>query len=351
MGFTEIFKVNSKRRKKKAVDTKGFVQLGEDGLFFNNLDVAYLNSPTATMCLLKFHEYCVPIGLLDKYQDLWKKIENDYIRYGYYLLNVEYDIDGKVTGVNYRNPKHFLIKEKDDNDNASTFINTVSNVVYPTFNNDITVVKSQFAKEGFKKFKGQIFMYNDSAMPYRITPLYSVLDWMKVESDSSTYVSKASDNAMFGNNLFIVKKSSDASVKELEVLESIKEILSSSKGVDEAAQNLLLEYEGDIDDVTKLLSKVSISNDVNVDLLNTTDDKAESKICTACYGFPKILISQSEGIFGNSGEALTVAERFWANTCSKEATNMLDGFKKIGIEITKPIQENGSTSDTNITGA
>src|SRR3990172_4113141 len=244
MGFTEIFKVNSKRRKKKAVDTKGFVQLGEDGLFFNNLDVAYLNSPTATMCLLKFHEYCVPIGLLDKYQDLWKKIENDYIRYGYYLLNVEYEIDGKVTGVNYRNPKHFLIKEKDDNDNASTFINTVSNVVYPTFNNDITVVKSQFAKEGFKKFKGQIFMYNDSAMPYRITPLYSVLDWMKVESDSSTYVSKASDNAMFGNNLFIVKKSSDASVKELEVLESIKEILSSSKGVDEAAQNLLLEYEG-----------------------------------------------------------------------------------------------------------
>jgi hypothetical protein len=346
MGFTDIFKINSVTRRKKTVDTKGHVLLGENGLFFEEMDEAYLQSPTATMCLLKFHEYCVPVGLLDKYQDLWKKIENDYIRYGYYLLNVEYNIDGKVIGATYRNPKHFIVKDKDDNDNASTFKNIKTDTVYPTFNSNVTVVKSQFAKDGFEQYKGQIYMYNDSSMPYRITPMYSVLDSMKIESNSSTYASKACDNAMFGNNLFVVKKSSDASQKELEVLESIKEILSSAKGVDEAAQNLLLEYEGDIDDVTKLIAKVSISNDINVDLLNDTDSKAESKICTACYGFPRILISQSEGVFGNSGEALTVAEQFWATTCQKEANNILDGFKKIGIEITKPTQENGSTSDT-----
>jgi hypothetical protein len=339
MGFTDIFKINSVTRRKKTVDTKGHVLLGEGGLFFKEMDEAYLQSPTATMCLLKFNEYCVPVGLLDDYQELWKKIVNDYIRYGYYILNVEYNVDGKVIGVTYRNPKHFVVKDKDDNDNASTFLNTKTETVYPTFNSNVTIVKSQFAKEGFEKYKGQIYMYNDSAMPYRITPMYSVLDWMKVENDSSTYVSKACDNAMFGNNLFVVKKSSDASEKELEVLESIKEILSSAKGVDEAAQNLLLEYEGDIDDVTKLIAKVSISNDINVDLLNTTDDKAQSKICTACYGFPQILISQSEGIFGNSGEAIATAEDLWAKTCQKEALNILDGFKEIGITTVKEAEK------------
>jgi hypothetical protein len=139
---------------------------------------------------------------------------------------------------------------------------------------------------------------------------------------------------MFGNNLFLIKKSSDASAKEIEVIDSVKEILAASKGVDETAQNLLLEYEGDTEDVTKLISKVSISNEINVDLLNASDSKAESKICVACYGFPRILISQSEGVFGNSGEALTVATEMWAKTCQRESTNILDGFKKIGIEIT-----------------
>ena len=356
--FTSIFNVVTGRKKKKAVDTKGFVQLGEDGLYFQNLDEAFLNSPTATMCLLKFHEYCVPIGLLDKYQSLWKKIENDYIRYGYFLLNIEYDINAKAIEAHYRNPKDYVVKEKDDNDNASTFKNKSTGTLYPAFNPDIKIVKSQFAKEGFKKFKGQIYMYNDSSMPYRITPLYSVLKWMELESDASTYVSRASDNAMFGNNIFVVKASSadlsdmsPEALKEREILSDIKEALTEAKGVENTAQNILLEWKGDTEDVTKLITKVSISNDVNVDLLNSVDDKAESKICTACYNFPKILLFQNDGIFGDSGAAIETATKFWALSCQREANNILDAFKAIGIKITQETpQTDGSNNSSNVSG-
>jgi len=356
--FTSIFNVVTGRKKKKAVDTKGFVQLGEDGLYFQNLDEAFLNSPTATMCLLKFHEYCVPIGLLDKYQSLWKKIENDYIRYGYFVLNIEYDIDAKVIGAHYRNPKDYLAKEKDDVDNTSVFKNKKTGVLYPAFNSEPLVVKSQFAKEGFEKFKGQIYMYNDSSMPYRITPLYSVLKWMELESDASTYVSRASDNAMFGNNIFVVKASSadlsdmsPEALKEREILSDIKEALTEAKGVENTAQNILLEWKGDTEDVTKLITKVSISNEVNVDLLNSVDDKAESKICTACYNFPKILLFQNDGIFGDSGAAIETATKFWALSCQREANNILDAFKAIGIQITQETpQTDGSNNSTNVSG-
>jgi hypothetical protein len=349
--FTNFFKVVSTKKKKKAVDTKGYVQI-DDGLFFERLDSAYLNSPTATMCILKFLEYCIPAGLLPEYVVLWNKIKSDYLRYGYYLLNVTYDVDANVTGVIYKNPKHFLIKDKDDNDNASTFINIKTDKVYPTFNKDKTVVISQYPeKGGYLKYTGQIYMYNDTSMPYRITPFYSVQKYMEGEADAATYIEKASDNAMFGNNLFVIKASSDADAKELAVLGEVKEALSGAKGVTETAQNLLIEWKGDVEDVAKLLTKVSISNEIDVDLFNAADDKASQKICMACYGFPEILISNNDGLFGNSGEALTVAESFWSKTCLKEANKMLEGFTQIGVAITKTIETDGSTNNPDTTGA
>lgn len=348
--FTNFFAVNSnKRRKKKAVDTNGFVQLVANGSFFRDLDEAYRKSPTATMARLKFIEFCVPANLKDEYQKLWKRISNDYIDYGYFLLHQSYDVDGNKTDVTYLSPKKYLVKDLDDNDNASTFINTINGTVFPTFNDNKTVVKAQINDKGYPNFKGQIYMYNDTSNPYRLTPLVSVIDWMKTEANASTYVDKACENAMFGNNIFIVKKSSDSSVKELEILENIKETIRSVKGVEETAQNLLIEYSGDIEDVTKLLTKVSISNEVDVELLNATDEKASEKICLACYGFPLILVKQSEGVFGNSGEAIRVATEEWAKTCQKEAVNILDGFKDIGFNILK--EENETISNTDITGA
>lgn len=344
--FENFFKVLGKK-KKRAVSTKGFVQLGADGLFFENLDEAYINSSTATMALLKFHEYCVPNGLMEKFQKLWKKIENDYIRYGYYLILVSYDVDGNANGWDYLNPKKYLIKDSDDNDNASTFINIISGKIYPAFNSNKAVVKAQFAKDGYEKFSGQIYMYNDSSLPYRITPLFSALKWMRTEADASTYIEKACDNAMFGNNIFVMKKSSSSKDKEIEVIESVRESISATKGVEETAQNLFIEYEGDIDDVSKLLSKISISNDINVDLLNAADDKASEKICISCYGFPQILVKQSDGIFGNSGESIRVATEEWAKTCQKEAQNILNGFREIGFKITQdeqPIIQPDSTT-------
>jgi len=355
--FTSIFKVVTGRKKKKTVDTKGFVQLG--GSFFQRLDEAYLNSPTATMTLLKFHEYCVPIGLLDDYQTLWKKIENDYIRYGYFVLNVQYNINAEPIGVVYKNVKDFLPKEQDDNDNVTIFRNTKTGKDYPAFNKDKTIVKSQFAKDGFKKYTGQIYMYNDSSQPFRVTPLYSVLKWMELENDASTYVSKASDNAMFGNNIFVVKASSNdlsdmspEAVKERKILSGIEEALTEAKGVENTAQNILLEWKGDTEDVTKLITKVSISNDVNVDLLNSVDDKAESKICVACYNFPKILLFQNDGLFGDSGAAIQTATSLWATSCQREANNILDAFKAIGIKITQETPPtDGSNTNTDTIGA
>ena len=145
---------------------------------------------------------------------------------------------------------------------------------------------------------------------------------------------------------------SPEAIKEREILSDIKEALTEAKGVENTAQNLLLEWKGDTEDVTKLITKVSISNDVNVDLLNSVDDKAESKICVACYNFPKILLFQNDGIFGDSGAAIETATSLWAASCQREANNILDAFKAIGIKITQETTPtNGSNSNPDTIGA
>lgn len=353
--FSSLFKLVSKRKKNKSVDTKGYITIGDDGLFFQQMDEAYLNSPTATMCLLKFQEFCKLENLKKEYLEIWNKINSDYVRYGYFILQITYNIDAEIDGVVYRSVKDFLAKEKDDNENISTFKNIKTGKEYPIFNPDKTVVKKQFEAVGYENFCGQIFMYNDTAMPYRITPLYSVLKWMVIEADSATYVAKASENAMFGNNIFVIKKSSsdindlsDGAIREREIISEINEMLTDSKGVEKTAQNYLLEWSGDTEDVTKLIGKVSISNDVNVDLLNAVDSKAQSKICVAFYNFPKILMYESENLFGDSGAAINTATALWKQTCEREANKIKSIFDEMGIYILETPQTNGITDPNNI---
>ena len=347
MGFIDLFTVKTKsRRKSKAVSTEGYISLGSDGSFFKDMDAAFLNSPTGTMVYLKFIEHCTFDNIEDYYVPIWRKIRSDYFKYGYFLLLVEYDIDGKVTAVFYRNPKKYVVKDFDDNDNASTFKNIASGKVYPTFNPNKEVLKAQFEKEGFEKFSGQIYMYNDSPLAYRITPLFSVLRDMQFEANASVYKEKANENAFFGNNIFVVKEPSNPTDRDTQIINDLRGVLKGSKGVEEASQNVLLTAKGDIEDVSKLLYKVSISNDIDIDLMEKSKDSASDTICMAAYCFPTILANKSEGIFGNSGEAIQVAMNIWKETCKTEAEKIYSAFQEIGIEILKPEVQNDDTNNT-----
>jgi len=323
-------------------EQKDFIKLVETGDYFNEMDSAIQNSPTATMAVLMFKKYCKLENLKHEYEELWNKIVDEKIKYGFFTLWLSYDIDLNIKDIFFRQSKNYRAKKQDDTGKSSAYLNVATKKEFPAFNNNKIILTNQIQKAGgFKKFCGQIYQYNTTSTPYEISPFFSVFNWMKVEFDTPNHVSASADNSLFGNNLFIMKKSADSSNDAdgnpiVTNTDRVIGALRKGKGAVNSGSNFVLETDTD-EDLTKIITKIAIGNEIDVDKFNLVDDKAGKKICTACYCFPQILASPSEGLFGNSGDAYKTAIQFWRETCEFEAKKIQTEIEKIGINLTNEI--------------
>jgi len=327
--------------KKPVIEKKDFVKLIEDGCYFSEMDTAIMHSPTASMAVLMFKKYCVLPNLKPSFAPYFEKIKDEKIKYGFFTLWVEYDAYLNVKAAYFRLSKNYRVKAKDDLGNASQYYNVTTKAVFPAFNSDKKVVASQIKKAGgFNKFTGQIYQYNTTTANYEYSVFFPVFKWMEIEADTPTFITASADNALFGNNIFVMKKGAESSVHEgadgepkpKTNTDAVIGALRQAKTVKNSGTNHVLTVDTE-EDVTKIFTKVAIGNDIELDKFNNVDDKAGKKICTAAYCFPQILANPSEGLFGNSGEAYQAAINFWAKTCEFEALKIEAAFLEIGVAI------------------
>lgn len=323
---------------------KDFLSLIDSGDYFSEMDFAIDNSATATMAVSMFKKYCTLENLKPQYNNLWNKIIDEKIRYGMFTLWIGYDANLEVKEIQFRQSKNYRVKKQDDTGKSSLYINVVTKKELPTFNSNKLVLQSQIEKSGgFSKFSGQIFQYNSTSKPYEITPLFSVYNWMKVEFDTPNHVSASADNALFGNNLFIMRESSESKIDDdgnviLTNTDRVVNALKKGKGAKNSGSNFVIKADTE-DDLSKLFVSIPIGTVIDVDKFNQVDDKAGKKICTACYCFPQILANPSEGLFGNSGDAYRTAIDFWKATCEFEANKIYDAILNLGIDLQIQVAE------------
>jgi len=332
----QIVKINKPVKEKKE-----FVKLIEKGDYFKEMDHAIMNSPTASMAVLMFKKYCGLPNIKPAYLTTFDKVKHEKIHYGYFTLWIEYDIDCNVKAAHFRLSKNYRVKCKDDLGRASQYLNVNTNAVFPAFNKDKKIVAAQIEKAGgFEKFTGQIYQYNTTTANYEYSVFYPVFKWMEIEADTPTFITASADNALFGNNIFVMAKDSESSEGEggegqPKVISNTDKVISAlrqAKAVKNSGTNhvLTVNTEKKLDEV---FVKVPIGNDIELDKFNNVDDKAGKKICTAAYCFPQILSSPSEGLFGNSGDAYQTAIDFWSKTCEFEAAKIEAAFLEIGVLI------------------
>lgn len=345
---------------KPVIEKTDFVKLVKDGDYFKEMDRAIMYSPTASMAVLMFKKYCVLPNIKKEFLPYWEKIKDEKIKYGFFTLWIEYNSDFKVIGAHFRLSKQYRVKKKDNLGKASTYLNVITGAEFPAFNSDPLVVKSQVEKAGgFEKFKGQIYQYNTTTADYEFSPFVPVFNWMKIEADTPTHVTSAADNALFGNNIFVMKKASESSNDPADEnsprrqtnTDRVLNALRNAKSVKKSGVNHVLTVDTE-EDVTKIFTKVDISNTVDIDKFNTVDEKAVDKICLAAYCFPKILANPSEGLFGSSGEALNTAIAYWQSTCEFEARKIEKAFEEIGIPLqdqTAEVQQEEETESVDQT--
>jgi len=326
-----------------------FSKIIESGDFFKIMDEAIQNSPTATMTVLMFKKYCVLPNLKKKYKAMWTKIVDEKIKYGMFTTWIKYDADLKPIDVSYRQSRYYRARKIDDLGNVNQYLNAKNDKTFPAFNPNKKVLLQQIEKAGgFKKFSGQVSQYNTTSQPYEITPLFSVYKWMLIEDDAPEHITASADNSLFGNNIFLMKKSAESSDQKDEATGEVKisntdrviGALRQAKSTKQSGTNHVLELGLDDDaDLTKFFQKVDIGNNIDIDKFNAVDDKASKKICTAAYNFPPILANANEGVFGNSGDAINAAIENWKTTCLFEAEKINEYFKNIGIDLQEATEE------------
>lgn len=327
--------------KKPVTEKKDYVKLIEKGDYFREMDEAIMHSPTASMAVLMFKKYCVLPNIKPAFAPYFEKIKDEKIKYGFFTVWVEYDVDLNVKAAYFRLSKNYRVKRKDDLGKASMYYNVNTKAEFPAFNSDKTVVAAQIKKAGgFENFTGQIYQYNTTTANYEYSVFFPVFKWMEVEADTPTFITASADSALFGNNLFVMKKAAETTTGEgaageprvISNTDRVIDSLRKAKSVKNSGTNLVATVDTE-DDVTKIITKIEIGNNIELDKFNTVDDKAGKKICTAAYCFPQILANPSEGLFGNSGEAYQAAIDFWAKTCEFEALKIEAAFTEIGVTI------------------
>ena len=319
-------------------EQKDFAKLVEEGNYYNEIDTLIRNSVTASMIVSKFKEFCVLENLPKERKPLWDKVVDEYVKYGHFTLWCEYLANGIVKDAFFRQSKNYRAKEQDDAGNVSQFLNIKTDAKFPAFNNSKKAIESQFKEVGgFENFGGQIYQFNKTTGNYQFSVFAPAYKWLQIENDTPTYINESSKNALFGNNLFIMNKTAEKSVDEngnvvLTKTDMVLQALKGGKGVDNTAQNYVLEVEAD-EDLDKIFKKIELGNTIDIDKFNNVDDKASKKICTAGYCFPQILCNPSEGLFGNSGEAYKIALETWKQTCKYHAEKIKEAFEEIGINL------------------
>jgi len=262
--------------KKPVKEQKEFVKLIEKGDYFREMDNAIMNSPTASMAVLMFKKYCVLPTIKPSFVPVFDKIKDEKIKYGFFTLWIEYDIDLNVKAAHFRLSKNYRVKCKDDLGRASQYLNVNTEAVFPAFNKDKKVVAAQIEKAGgFDKFTGQIYQYNTTTANYEYSVFFPVFKWMEIEADTPTFITASADNALFGNNIFVMAKDSESSVGEggegqPKVISNTDKVISalrSSKSVKNSGTNhvLTVNTEKKLDEV---FMKTPIGNDIELDKFN-----------------------------------------------------------------------------------
>jgi hypothetical protein len=332
-------------------ESKDFAKLLDEGDYFKTMDEAIRDSPTASMAVLMFKKYCTLPKLTPSVSLYWEKLKDEKIKYGYFTLWVEYNADLEVKAVHFRNSCDYRAKIKDDLGRVSQYLNVRTGKIFPAFNKDKDVLRAQIEEAGgFDNFTGQIYQYNTTSQPYELSVFVPVYKWLLVESDTPIHITASADNALFGNNIFIMRKGAESSAGEdvdkpkQSNTDAVIGALRQAKTVKNSGTNHVLTVNTE-EPLDQVFHKVEIGNNIDLDKFNAVDDKAGKKICTAAYCFPQILANPSEGLFGNSGEAYEAAIRFWQQTCEFEALKIEKAFQEIGVEIQEVVESTEELED------
>ena len=350
---------------------------GEDNAYPEITDRLINNSVTAKMCSSLMVQYLIGKGFKKEVNELIinEKEQITLQDYSEHLAEEIVNNRGVFIHVNYKandagiyepiDPKVLpfdwcRVGEKDDNMYNSKILMKVDwsdtkkkAVKFDVYNPKQIVIKKQIENAGgIEKYKGQVFYYNKDAKSfYPLSRIDAVMGDCDSEAQSSVYKNQLLRKGFFGKTLIVVRPLVDSAVEE-EILdqatgntipnpayakeeseaEEVRDSLEEFIGAEQAGGAMVVEMDNAGDKLEDTILVKNIEANIDADMFQGVEKSVRENILIAFNNLPIGLVTESEGMFSNSGEALLEMKRsYWENTEKERAAfyRILNKFSKI----------------------
>lgn len=334
----------------------------KQGIYVNGVDNAYPerierlinNSVTARQSASLLQSFIVGkgLGVDDKFiinskgttlLEFLNEVSHSFSRQYGYFIHVNYNLEGDITYADLLPYSHCRIGKKDDNDyNGKILVSSdwndkkIKPTVFDVYNDRKEVVMKQIARDGIKKYKGQVLYVNPTPFIY---PL-SKLDPVQLDADSEHQISVFKNASLrkgfFGKQLIITRPFTDGDVgsegyaKGITERDKFRETIQDFMSVENTGSVLHLEMDLLGVEFEKEIIFKNIDSNINDKLFEHSETSISDNIRMAFNNIPASLIRSKEGgLFGNSGEAINMMKLFYNDETTYERMLVEQSISKI----------------------
>lgn len=346
---------------------------GESNDYAEKIELYIENSVTATSASNVFKRFLIGLGdasLKDlkpnKYQlfdEFIDRISEDYKDHRGFAILVKYNPLGEKKEFHHINFTDVRLEKVDSNDNATryilckdwsdkTLVKKSERFAYNTFNDDPKVVLSQIEKDGFNKYKGQIFFWHGSKEKYHypIAFIHPVMNDTDTEHRIQIHRNKRIRGGMLNKKIFITPPSipeqfnvpdgllsdEDLALKrdKIKIKNDTDLILQKFVSAENNEGVLRLEMQYDGDDLDKIFKVIDVKAESEDGYFKDNELSIKANIRACYFNVPPILIDSENSFFGSSGEAINELKEFYEQNVKSERIKFQRALSTVlGVEV------------------
>jgi hypothetical protein len=369
------------RKKETKSKSDKIILNGENNDYAEKIELFIENSVTANSCSNVFKRFLIGLGddsLLDfkpnkyqKFDEFLDKIAEDYKDHRGFAVLVKYNPLGEKKEFHNIAFTDVRIEKTDSNEEATKYIlcknwNDILEVKkserfsYHVYNDNPKIVLNQIEKDGFEKYKGQIFYWHGSKEKYHypIAFIHSVMNDADTEHRIQIHRNKRIRGGMLNKKIIITPPSipehlnapdntltdldlvlkRDCLAKKTEMDELLSKFVSSENN--EGLLHIEMQYDGD--DMDKMFKVIDFKTESEDGFFKENEEKIKRNIRACYFNVPPILIDSENSFFGSSGEAIDQLKEFYEQNVKSEKLKFQRALSKclsVEVNLTPLVQD------------
>lgn len=334
-------------------DRNDVFSFGKGNDLLDLIDIRFLQSPTASLCLSKASKAIYGKGFEENpivnkdgqtLNQILKIASKEFEKYGNAFIHVGYNGDFQFNSLKVIPFNHIRVGKADDLGYSGKFVkydwsaakvNSDDFIYIDKFNPIEKVVETQIkAAEGIKSYKGQIIhLQKEYGNVYSVPKIYPSLHDTELEYNSSVFRANGASKGFLSTKLLVTSKLDADGRKDL------KKTVDGLQGASNSNSVIVMELDEFADGVKDKFSLEDLVSSYNDDLFQYSDKQSEKNICKSMNVPIQLVTVDDNSLFGSSGEIIRAARQHLWEQQEEERQLFEETFTRIMKNFENPIEQ------------